>query len=109
MDLGSILGLIAGIGVPTIGGILACGKLLQMVKDHERELEELRKDVDQAQDSALKVSGLAAAVEHMGERFADQIRHLVDTMSLNNEHVKTQLADIKAELKSVRSSRARSQ
>ena len=96
MTLASIA---VSIAVPAIGGLVAYGMLRQKVKDQGEEIEELKVSVNKAMDAATQVNGLAQAVEHMGQRFADQIKHLVETSSLSNAHVNAQLADIKDQLR----------
>jgi archaellum component FlaC len=112
MDYIGIIG--AVVGVLTLGGgvitfFVTWGKINQRVDDQAADIEALGRriegqadDIERAQDAAFKVGGLATAVEHMGQRFADQIKHLVDVMSLQNEHVRTELTDIKDQLKTVR-------
>jgi hypothetical protein len=102
-------GVLVTLGLAAIGFFVAWGKINQKVNDQASDIDDLKSalklqagEIDRAQDAAFKVGGLATAVEHMGQRFADQIKHLVDVMSLQNEHVRTELTDIKDQLKSVR-------
>jgi cell division septum initiation protein DivIVA len=107
MDFATLATIAISIAVPAVGAFVAYGALRQTVKDQGAEIEELKTSVAKATDAATQVSGLAQAVEHMGQRFADQIKHLVDNMGLNNGHINSQLADIKEELKAFRENRSR--
>lgn len=115
MDVLSLLGVGVSILVPTVGGVLATGKLFQRVKDQEGDIADLkdalkaqREDIDRAEAAAAQVAGLAAAIEHLTEKFTVGLNHIGELFRQNNEHVKTQLSDIKDELKHVRSSRTSS-
>lgn len=46
-----LFGLLASVAVPVIGAILAVGKLVQMVRDHERRITRLEalEDAEDAQ------------------------------------------------------------
>lgn len=116
MDLGTALGLLVGFlgfAATVAGAFVKIGELKRSVKANADEIAELkeeqrhnRTEIEEAQRSARAVDGLAKAVEHMGERFADQIKHLVETFSIETGHTRSQLADIKEELRSVRSARS---
>ena len=107
MDLGTILGVLVGIAVPTVGAVFAYGKLNQSVKDQGVEIDEVKVRVDRAEDAALRVGGLAQAVEHMGQQLAAEIKHVVSTFTIETGHTRAQLADIKEELRSVRTGKRR--
>lgn len=112
MDLGTALSAIIGalgFAATVAGAFVAYGRLNGKVEASATEIDDLkeeakilRREVEDAQRSARAVDGLAKAVEHMGERFADQIKHLVDTFAIETGHTRSQLADIKEELRSVR-------
>lgn len=99
--IGAIFGLFT-LGGAVAGAVKVYGQLSERVKDHTEELSDLRARVGRAEDSARQVQGLATAVEHMGERFADQIKHLVETFTIETGHTRQQLADIKDEVRHVR-------
>lgn len=117
MDLGTLIGAIVGVlgfCATVAGAFVGYGRLNGKVDaatteilDLKEETKTLRQEVDEAQKSARAVDGLAKAVEHMGERFADQIKHLVETFSLETSHTRAQLADIKDELRTTRAGAAR--
>jgi hypothetical protein len=99
-----IIGLISLLGL--CGGVFsawkAYGALTQKVTDQSVETDELKKvleklgtRLDKAEEAAAQTNRLADAVEHMGIRFTDQIKNLVETMRLKDEHIREQLADIK--------------
>lgn len=106
MDLGTLLGLGLSAFTAIAGAIYAYGKLNERVKDNTAELEQMTKRVERAEDAATKVSGLASAVESMGQRFADRIEHLVQVMDLHNQNTREQLTEIKQELGHVRANAA---
>lgn len=104
--IGALIGLLTFAG--SIAGVIyAYGQLNEKVKDHAAELIEMKSRVARAEDAARQVQGLATAVEHMGQRFADQIKHLVETFTIETGHTRQQLADIKDEVRSSRSAAAR--
>lgn len=108
MDVTGLLGVLVGIVVPTIGAIFAYGRLSQRVKDQTDDIDDLKKRVEKAEGAATEVAGLATAIEHMGDKFAGEVRHLVDKFATETSHTRSQLADIKEELRVVRApSRAR--
>lgn len=106
MDLGTLLGVMIGalsfLGT-VAGAIFAYGRLNERVKDHSSEIEELKGRVIKAEGAATQVSGLAQAVEHMADKFTTEIKHLVDTFAIETGHTRSQLSEIKDELRSVRS------
>lgn len=109
MDIVALLGAMVPVVLAGLGVVVVLAKTIQRVGDQASDISDLKEAlrvqseaIDKAQDAALKVGGLATAVEHMGQRFADQIKHLVDVMSLQNDHVRTELTDIKDQLKTVR-------
>lgn len=111
MDLGTLLGVVIGalsfLGT-VAGAIYAYGRLNEQVKDHASEIGELKGRVEKAEGAATQVAGLAQAVEHVAEKFTTEIRHLVDTFAIETGHTRSQLTEIKDELRSVRS-RSRAQ
>lgn len=46
-----LIGLVASIAVPVVGALIGIGKLVQMVRDHERRITRLEAD-DDAEDVA---------------------------------------------------------
>lgn len=102
MSLAEILGILVTLALAAVGAIYAYGRLNERVKDHAEEIAEMKSRVGRAEDAARQVQGLATAVEHMGERFADQIKHLVETFTIETGHTRQQLADIKDEVRHVR-------
>ena len=46
-----LAGLLAAVGVPLIGALIGVGKLIQMIRDHEKRLTRLEAD-DDAEDAA---------------------------------------------------------
>ena len=98
--IGTIIGVLTFAG-SVAGAIYAYGRLNERVKDHSDEIAEMKSRVGRAEDAARQVQDLATAVEHMGERFADQIKHLVETFTIETGHTRQQLADIKDEVRHV--------
>lgn len=111
MDLGTLLGVLIGaatLGGSILGAVYAYGQLNERVKDNAAEIEELKGRVVKAELAATQVSGLASSIEHMGERFTDQIKHLIERIALNDDHVRTQLSDIKDEVRALKGRPTRS-
>lgn len=112
MDPGTLIGSVIGalgFAATVAGAFVAYGRLNGKVEANSSEIKDLkdenkflRSEIEEAQKSARAVDGLAKAVEHMGERFADQLKHLVDTFAIETGHTRAQLSDIKDELRSVR-------
>ena len=102
MSLAEIIGILVTIGLAAIGAIYAYGRLNERVKDHAEDLADLKERLARAETAAREVHGLAQAIEHMGSRFADQVKHLIETFSIENGHTRQQLADIKDEVRHVR-------
>lgn len=114
MDLGTLLGLLIAIGVPAVGGIITAGKLIQRIRDHDVDITELKERhgadmatvngrLERAEEAVRQVGSLASAIEHLGQRVADQIGNLVDRIAQNDDHIKLQLADIKEDVRTLRS------
>ena len=107
MDIGTLLGLIVAAAVPIIGGIIFFGRLFQRVDGHDEEFAEVKSRLDKVEEAALQVGQLASAIEHLGQRVAGEIKHLVDSISVQNEHVKLQLGDIKEDIRNIKAPRTR--
>lgn len=128
MDLGTLIGAIVGVlgfGATVAGAFVGYGKLngkaeasasdivdlkseINEVKDEFKdELKSVRAMATDAQKSAQAVDGLAKAVEHMGQQLTSEIKHVISTFAIETGHTRSQLADIKEELRSVRSAKAR--
>lgn len=122
--IGAVVGVL-GFCATVAGGFVGYGKLNGKVIAQETEINDLKRELSEfrdeckddlkhvrqvaaeAQKSAQAVDGLATAVEHLGERFVDQLKHLADTFAIETGHTRSQLADIKEELRSVRSAKSR--
>lgn len=102
--------LIAGLFLSILTAAVGYGQLIRQVKDlHERRKEDLKeikediasvsKRVESAEAAVKGLSEIANAVERMGERFSAEIRHLVDRMGIQNDHVEKQLTELKEAVK----------
>lgn len=106
MDLIGIFGAVAGvvvtIALAAIGFFVAWGKINQKVDDLQARVDEQSNDIEEAQKAAAQSQGVGAAIEHLAENVKTELKHIAEMFALNNQHVTTQLADIKDQLKSVR-------
>ena len=97
------LGAIAGSAVLGGAGLLVTwGMVRQMVKGHEDRIEKAESRIDQLQIEGRQVPALAAAIEHMGDKFALAMQNLAERFGERDSHIKDQLADIKEEQRIVR-------
>lgn len=99
--IGAIIAAATAVG-SAIGVFVKIGEFKRSQQANTDEINELKVRVDKAEDAATRVGGLATAVEHMGQRLAGEIGHLIERMNLNNDHVKAQLDDLKEEVRFVR-------
>lgn len=102
MDLGTLLGLIVGLGVPLVGAILAVGKAFQKLKDHDEELADMKETQDQhaariaeAEKVRSDVNGVAAAVKSLGDLFGEKLGNLADKLNGHNDNTSRRFDEMK--------------
>lgn len=102
MDLGTLLGVIAGLGVPIIGAILAVGKAFQKLAGLDEEVTELRETQEQFQARLLKteevranVEGLSATLRAMSDLLGEKLNGLADKLSFHNESSAKRIDEMK--------------
>jgi len=104
---------LAGLAIVAAGSAVGYGALRQQVKDLERAREEDRVSIatqlvevkgraERAEAAAGEVKGLAQAVEHMGERFSAEVKHLAETVGMQMGHMREQMDGLKADNVNIR-------
>lgn len=103
--IGAVIGVLTFAGT-IAGAVKAYGAMQQRVKDQDSEIADTKADiavlmarVEKAEGAAQQTGKLADAVETMGEKFASEIKHLAEVWTLNHQHTREQLNDIRAQLK----------
>jgi hypothetical protein len=95
---------LAAVGVVGLLGsaavaLLAVGGHRQTLRNLKDEVFDLKKRVDKAEDAAAAVASLAASVDAMGEKFANELGHLVEKVGLEMGFMRTQFDDLKQEVR----------
>lgn len=104
MDLNTLLGLLAGLGVPIIGAILAVGRAFQRLNQHGEEIAELRETSDQHAARLLEsekvrsdVTGLTSAIKGLSELFAEKFTNLTDKLASHSGESSRRFDDMRRE------------
>jgi hypothetical protein len=103
--IGALIGVLGFAGT-VAGAVKAYGMMQQKVADQAGDIADTGKRIDalearveKAESTAVQTTKLADAVEHMGEKFAAEIKRLGDIWSVQHEHTREQLDDIKGQLR----------
>jgi hypothetical protein len=95
----TIMAALVAVGGSVVLGLMGLavtwGVVRQMVRDLKERLEKAESKIDRLQDESRQMPALAAAIEHMGQKFADAIQNLAVRWNDQNGHMQSQLADIK--------------
>lgn len=105
LDLAGMLGVLVGLVVPTVGAVMAYGKLTQKVTDHEERLDDHEQRLLEVEKTSVEIRSLGQTVENMTERFASEMRHLGEMFGTQHKALSDQLTDLRDEVRSSRRSR----
>jgi hypothetical protein len=101
MDLVSVLGLVASVAIPLIGGLVAIGRAFQKLGDHDEEISEMKDTLERmnvrlekTEDAVRNIGQLAQAVDNMGKRVGEQIGHLAEIMGIHNKNNERRFDDL---------------
>ena len=102
--IGTVVSILA-LACTIAGFVKAYGAMQQQVRDQSDDIAEDRKvmealaeRVEKAEIGVAQTQRLADAIEHMGDKFATEIKRLGEVWTIDRDHTREQLEEIKGRL-----------
>ncbi len=97
-----LLSLLAGIAIPTIGGIIATGKLIQLVRANAKDLERAMERIENLEKTRPTTDQIRSMVDGMKELVEEKFRGVAEILRIHSVNNERQMGDLKEDIQTIR-------
>jgi len=97
-----LLSLLVGIAIPTVGGIIATGKLVQMVRETAKDLQAAMERIDNLEKTRPTTDQIRGMVDGMKELVEEKFRGVAEILRIHSANNERAMDDLKGDIQTIR-------